>query len=43
VQASGGIARLADLLDLRDLGAAGAVVGRALYEKRFSLAEALAC
>jgi phosphoribosylformimino-5-aminoimidazole carboxamide ribotide isomerase len=43
VQASGGIARLADLQDLRDLGIAAAVIGRALYERKFTLAEALAC
>jgi len=43
VQASGGIARLADLQDLRDLGIAAAVIGKALYERRFTLTEALAC
>jgi phosphoribosylformimino-5-aminoimidazole carboxamide ribotide isomerase len=43
VQASGGIARLADLRDLRDLGIAAAVIGKALYERKFTLAEALAC
>ena len=43
VQASGGIARLGDLQDLRDLGVDAAVVGKALYERRFTLAEALAC
>ncbi len=42
VLASGGIASLADLAALRaQPGIAGAVVGRALYEGRFSLAEAL--
>jgi phosphoribosylformimino-5-aminoimidazole carboxamide ribotide isomerase len=40
---SGGIAQLDDLRRLRDAGLAGAVVGRALYEKRFTLEEALAC
>jgi len=42
---SGGVGTLADLETLRDLGAAaleGVIVGRALYERRFSVAEALA-
>jgi phosphoribosylformimino-5-aminoimidazole carboxamide ribonucleotide (ProFAR) isomerase len=39
--ASAGIASLADLAAVRDLGCAGAIVGRALYEGRLSLAEAL--
>jgi phosphoribosylformimino-5-aminoimidazole carboxamide ribotide isomerase len=43
VQASGGVASLADLAALKVAGAAGAVVGKALYEGRFTLAEALAC
>lgn len=42
VQASGGVAALGDLDALRASGAAGAVVGRALYEKRFTLEDALA-
>jgi phosphoribosylformimino-5-aminoimidazole carboxamide ribotide isomerase len=42
VIASGGIATLADLVAVRDLGCAGAIVGRALYEGRFTLPEALA-
>jgi phosphoribosylformimino-5-aminoimidazole carboxamide ribotide isomerase len=42
VQASGGVASLADLAALRASGVAGAVVGRALYEKRFTLEDALA-
>jgi len=41
VQASGGVASLADLSALRATGAAGAIVGRALYEKKFTLPEAL--
>jgi phosphoribosylformimino-5-aminoimidazole carboxamide ribotide isomerase len=41
--ASGGIASLDDLRALSTLGAAGAVVGKALYEKRFTLEEALRC
>jgi phosphoribosylformimino-5-aminoimidazole carboxamide ribotide isomerase len=43
VVASGGIGSLADLRAVRDAGLAGAVVGRALHEGRFTLAEALAC
>ena len=41
VQASGGVATLADLTALRDIGAAGAIVGKALWEERFGLTEAL--
>jgi phosphoribosylformimino-5-aminoimidazole carboxamide ribotide isomerase len=40
--ASGGIATLADLIALRDLGCGGAIVGRAIYEGAFSVAEAIA-
>ncbi len=39
--ASGGVDGLEDLRALREAGAAGAVVGTALYEGRFSLAEAI--
>ncbi|SFS73675.1 1-(5-phosphoribosyl)-5-[(5-phosphoribosylamino)methylideneamino]imidazole-4-carboxamide isomerase [Brevundimonas viscosa] len=42
VQASGGVATLDDLAAARRLGCAGAIVGRALYEGRFSLEQALA-
>jgi len=41
VQASGGISSLSDLAVLRDLHASGVVIGRALYEKRFTLREAI--
>ena len=41
VIASGGVAALDDLRAVRDAGLAGAIVGRALYEGRFRLAEAL--
>jgi phosphoribosylformimino-5-aminoimidazole carboxamide ribotide isomerase len=41
VIASGGIAELSHLLAAREAGLAGAIVGRALYEGRFSVAEAL--
>lgn len=43
IQASGGVASLDDLRALKTTGAAGAIVGRALYEKKFTLREALAC
>jgi phosphoribosylformimino-5-aminoimidazole carboxamide ribotide isomerase len=43
VIASGGIASLDDLRRVSTAGLAGAIVGRALYEGRFTLAEALAC
>jgi phosphoribosylformimino-5-aminoimidazole carboxamide ribotide isomerase len=41
VIASGGVATLADLRAVRDAGLAGAIVGRALYERRFTVAEAV--
>jgi phosphoribosylformimino-5-aminoimidazole carboxamide ribotide isomerase len=41
VIASGGVSSLQDLLDLAKLGAAGAVVGKAIYEGRVDLADAL--
>ena len=40
---SGGIASLDDLRAARAAGLAGAIVGRALHEGNFTLAEALAC
>ncbi|MSU47306.1 MAG: 1-(5-phosphoribosyl)-5-[(5-phosphoribosylamino)methylideneamino]imidazole-4-carboxamide isomerase [Lacunisphaera sp.] len=43
IQASGGVSSLDDLSALQATGAAGAIVGRALYEKKFTLREALAC
>ena len=43
VIASGGVASLDDLLSVRAAGLAGAIVGRALYEGRFTLPEALRC
>ena len=42
VQASGGVADLADLAAARQAGCDGAIVGRALYENRFTVQEALA-
>lgn len=41
IQASGGVSQAGDLGELAALGAAGAVVGKALWEGRFTLAEAL--
>ena len=43
IQASGGVSSLDDLRALQTTGAAGAIVGRALYEKKFTLREAFAC
>lgn len=43
VQASGGVASVDDLARLKATGVAGAVVGKALYEGKVALAEALAC
>lgn len=40
---SGGVGSLEDLRAARDAGLAGACVGRALYDGRFTVAEALAC
>ena len=42
VIASGGIASLDDLKALAYLGVAGAITGKAVYEGRFTVAEALA-
>jgi phosphoribosylformimino-5-aminoimidazole carboxamide ribotide isomerase len=40
---SGGIAALDELTRARQLGLAGVVIGRAFYEGRFTLTEALQC
>jgi phosphoribosylformimino-5-aminoimidazole carboxamide ribotide isomerase len=42
VIASGGVAGLRDLLAARDAGLAGAIAGRAIYEGKFTVLEALA-
>jgi len=42
VMAAGGIGSLEDIQAIRDAGADGAVMGRALYEGRFTLGEAMA-
>jgi phosphoribosylformimino-5-aminoimidazole carboxamide ribotide isomerase len=43
VVASGGVSSLDDLTAIRGAGLAGALVGRALHEGRFTLAQALRC
>lgn len=43
IQASGGVRDLADIRAAKEAGASGAILGRALLEKRFELKEALAC
>ncbi len=40
--ASGGVGGLSDLQMLADAGCEAAIVGRAIYERRFSVADALA-
>jgi len=42
VQASGGVSQLSDLTAARAAGCDGAIVGRAIYEGRFTVAEAVA-
>ena len=43
VIASGGVGALADIRAVRQAGLAGVIVGRALYERKFSLEDALRC
>lgn len=43
LQASGGVRDVADVIDARNAGCAGAVLGKALLEGRLSLPEALQC
>ncbi|MGQ3890793.1 1-(5-phosphoribosyl)-5-[(5-phosphoribosylamino)methylideneamino]imidazole-4-carboxamide isomerase [Legionella sp. CNM-4043-24] len=43
IQASGGISQLDDLRRLKRINVSGAIMGRALYEKKFDLSEALSC
>ena len=43
VQASGGVSTLEDIRQAKALGVSGAILGRALLENKFTLAEALAC
>lgn len=41
IQASGGVSALSDLSELADAGADGAIVGKALWERKFGVAEAI--
>jgi phosphoribosylformimino-5-aminoimidazole carboxamide ribotide isomerase len=41
--ASGGVGRLEDIKKVKSAGLSGVVVGKALYEKQFSLKEAIQC
>ena len=41
VVASGGVSRLEDLVAIAESGVEGAIVGRAIYEGRFTVAEAI--
>jgi phosphoribosylformimino-5-aminoimidazole carboxamide ribotide isomerase len=43
VIASGGVGSLADIRKVKAAGLPGVVVGKALYEKNFTLSEAIAC
>ena len=43
IQASGGISQLDDVRGLKNINVSGAIMGRALYEKKFDLSEALSC
>lgn len=43
VQASGGVKTLEDIRDAKAAGAGGAILGRALLERRFTVQEAIAC
>jgi phosphoribosylformimino-5-aminoimidazole carboxamide ribotide isomerase len=43
IQASGGVRSIEDVVAAREAGASAAILGRALLENRFTLAEALAC
>ena len=41
LQASGGVAELSDLSDVKEMGCSAVIIGKALYENRFTLNEAL--
>lgn len=43
IQASGGVSQLEDVRRLKNNKVSGAIMGRALYEKKFDLSEALSC
>jgi phosphoribosylformimino-5-aminoimidazole carboxamide ribotide isomerase len=42
VIAAGGVTETADIIKLKDLGAGGAIIGRAIYEGKITVAEAIA-
>ncbi|MDX2163937.1 MAG: 1-(5-phosphoribosyl)-5-[(5-phosphoribosylamino)methylideneamino]imidazole-4-carboxamide isomerase [Gammaproteobacteria bacterium] len=42
-QASGGICQLEDLKNLKQIPVSGVIIGKALYENKFSLQDALSC
>ena len=42
-QASGGVSGMADILALRVCGVAGAIAGKAIYEKKLDVGEAVGC
>ena len=43
IQVSGGIGSLSDLTSLKEAGARAVILGKALYERKFTLQEALKC
>jgi phosphoribosylformimino-5-aminoimidazole carboxamide ribotide isomerase len=43
LQASGGVQSISDIVNLRERQLGGAIIGRALYEKKFTLSEVLSC
>lgn len=43
IQASGGVSSIEDIQLLREKNLAGTIIGRALYEKKFTLQQVLAC
>jgi phosphoribosylformimino-5-aminoimidazole carboxamide ribotide isomerase len=43
VIASGGVSSLEDITKLKKLGLYGAITGKALYERKFELKEAIIC
>jgi phosphoribosylformimino-5-aminoimidazole carboxamide ribotide isomerase len=43
IQASGGVNSLTEITQVKQLGISGAILGRALLENKFTLAQALAC
>jgi phosphoribosylformimino-5-aminoimidazole carboxamide ribotide isomerase len=43
IQASGGVNSLADITQVKQLGISGAILGRALLDGAFSLADAMQC